>query len=205
MKATDHTMIHAIIGRHREGLDRLEKMWKDPKVLFYGDSIPKKRKSVCSIFLAGPTSRDAVPDYMWRKDAVHFLRVNGFTGLIFIPEPRGDSYLAERSEFDFTDSQVIYKWEHRGLKQATHRVFWIPRNKQQLLGLTTNREIGQWLGRAEYDQTISKSLFIGWPKNAVNMGSLAFELESSGVGYKQGKYFTSLLELCKQLVSVVKK
>lgn len=197
-------MIHAIVGRHREGLDRLENMWKDPKALFYGNKIPNVKKGVSSVFLAGPTSRDAVPDYMWRKDAHHFLRTIGFTGLIFVPEPRGDSYLTKRSSSaDFTEGDSIYAWEHRGLVKATHRVFWIPRNKQQLLGLTTNREIGQWMVRAQHNKKVSSTLFIGWPKEAVSMGSFAFELESSGVGYKEGQHFSSLDTLCTALVSTV--
>lgn len=185
------------ITRHKEGLDRLLAMWLDPKVLFYGDKIPGDEDLDPVVFLAGPTSRDAIPDYIWRKDAVHFLRQYGFKGYILVPEPRGYSNLAEERKEDFTDAQLIYEWEYEGLQQATHRVFWIPRNKEQLLALTTNREIGQWMGRAENNPIISDNLYIGWPDNAIKMGSLKFELNKSRVGAKEGDHFCSLEELCK--------
>lgn len=189
------------IALHREGLERLLSMWLDPKVLFYEDPVPEQETS-SAIFLAGPTSRHGIPDYMWRKDAVHFLRRYGYSGKILVPEPRGYSYLAKERPDDFTDAQKIYQWEYAGLKRATHRVFWIPRNKEQLLGLTTNREIAQWMGRAENSKKISASLYIGWPDDAAKTGSLNFELQQSKVGIKKGEHFRSLEELCKELAAV---
>lgn len=199
MRKTDSLSLSAVVDLHMEGLRRLRAMWLDTKVLFYEDEVPEKREDL--IFLAGPTSRDGIPDYMWRKDAVHFLRLYGYEGRILVPELRGYSYLAERSKDDFTDTDTIIRWEHVALKNASHRVFWIPRNREQLLGLTTNREISQWMGRAESNESISESLFIGWPHDAVNMASMDFELQESRVGRKKGGHYTSLEALCKELAS----
>ena len=201
MKRLDSLALSNTIDLHEEGLKRLRRMWLDPKVLFYEDKIPRGSSDEKTVFLAGPTSRDGIPDYMWRKDAVHFLRVHGCTGNILVPEPRGYSYLAEDCEDDFTDAERIYEWEHEGIRNATYPIVWIPRNMQQLLGLTTNREIGQLMGRAEHETLLSKNLFIGWPQSAKKIGSLEFELRKAEVGFLKGEHFTSLEELCKEIGS----
>lgn len=187
------------LSLHKDAIDKLHTMWNDDKVLFYGNHIPEKSKG--SVFLYGPTSRDGIPEYMWRKDAIFFLRRYGFSGTIFVPEYRGQSFLSDPDslEHDFTDSRTIYKWERDAGQAAEFKLFWIPRNTEQLLGLTTNREIGQWMGRAEKDDSINNNLFIGWPSNASKMGSLQYELQESKVGYLQGEYFASLKVLCKTL------
>lgn len=186
-----------------QGLSRLRNMWLDPKVLFYDNLLPEMFTTLCpAVFLAGPTSRDGIPDYMWRKDAIHYLRSNGYDSYILVPEHRGQSYLShDASGDDFTDTVDVHQWEYDGLWRATYRLFWIPRNLQQLLGITTNREFAQWTARAESSPEISRSLFIGWPDDAKKMGSMRFELEKSNVGHKKGDHFTSLEELCKKLAS----
>lgn len=200
MRNIDKGKLREVISRHEEGLRRLEKMWNDPKVLFYEDSIPKHPTK--SVFLFGPTSRDGVPDYMWRKDQVFFLRHFGFKGIIFVPESRGYSYLVRKGEVDFTDSQKIYTWEHDAGIIATYKSVWIPRNTQQLLALTTNRELGQLLGRAEYDKKLSDNLFIGWPEDAVKMGSMNYELIKARVGCRGGSHFKTLEDLCREIAVV---
>ena len=173
------------IDKHIEGLRRLNKMWLDPKVLFYDDNIEdylERMKNEGAVVLAGPTSRDAIPDYLWRKDAHHYLRASGFEGFIIVPEFRGQSYLQNTFKDDFTSSEFVRHWERTGLRHSQYRMFWIPRNREQLLGLTTNRELGQWIAFAENDLEVSKRLFIGWPDGTPNMGSLEFEIHTSKVG-----------------------
>lgn len=187
------------VTNHRIALERLLSMWLDPNVLFYEDEIPEKKEGNPSVFLAGPTSRHGIPDYMWRKDAVHCLRSYGYCGKIYVPEPRGYSYLADERSDDFTSAEQIYYWENRGIHQAVDVVVWIPRDKQQLLGLTTNREVGQLMGRAENDPDLSSHLYIGWPDHAEHMGSLNYELKQSGVGAKKGEHFDSLQSLCREI------
>lgn len=201
MKNMSALRLSATVDLHMEGLRRLRNMWLDSKVLFYEDEVPAKRVGDPMIFLAGPTSRDGIPDYMWRKDAIFFLRTFGYEGKILIPEPRGYSYLADRNDDDFTDSHNIHQWEYDGIHRCDALVFWIPRNLEQLLGITTNRELGQALERAKTSQDFSRSLFIGWPKNAKKMGSMNFELEQAEVGRMKGNHYTSLEALCKELAS----
>lgn len=174
-------------------------MWLDPHVLFYEDEVFEKY-ATNSVFLAGPSSRDGIPDYMWRKDAVFFLRKYGYTGYIIVPEPRGYSFLSKKMT-DFTNRAEIPRWERYGLRTATYILFWIPRNREQLLGLTTNREIGQWMGKAEHDSQANKKLFIGWPDGAVNMGSLSMEIEEGKIGHLNGEHFVSLGTMCRAVVS----
>jgi len=195
----DELKLSQTVAKHKEGLERLLAMWLDPNVLFYEDEIPEKKMCNPTVFLAGPTSRHGIPDYIWRKDAIHYLRHSGYWGKIIVPEPRGYSYLAGTAFNDFTDAEKIYQWERRGIHQSNDVVFWIPRNRQQLLGLTTNREVGQLMGRAEHDKELSEHLYIGWPEKADSMGSLNYELNQAKVGVKKGGHFNSLEDLCRRL------
>jgi len=182
--------VRSAIALHAEGLKRLQAMWLDEKVLFYDDPLDKcferlrekdagnEARAASSVFLAGPTSRHAVPDYLWRKDAHYYLRKSGYTGYILVPEFRGQSYLQNTFKADFTNSEYVYEWERSLLRACEFRMFWIPRDDGQLLALTTNRELGQWLGIAEYDETIAGNLFVGWPKGTKHMGSIEFEMKS---------------------------
>lgn len=202
MKYTEGLKISHIVATHEEGLRRMRDMWLDPNVFFYDDEVPEKKEGDTMIFLLGPTSRDGIPDYMWRKDAVHYLRSAKYVGKILIPEYRGGSYLSLEGTADFTDARKIFVWEHNGIRRSSALLAWIPRNGQQLLGLTTNRELGQAMGRAEHDKKWSKRLFIGWPENAKNMGSIGFELEDAKVGHLEGGHFDSLQKMCEKVASL---
>jgi nucleoside 2-deoxyribosyltransferase len=106
-----------------------------------------------SIFLAGPTPRDAnTPS--WRPEAVAKLARMGFRGTVFVPEhPSGglppDSY----------DAQI--SWEWAALDQATVVVFWVPRELATLPGFTTNVEFGYLAA--------SSKLILGFPDSADKM------------------------------------
>lgn len=89
-----------------------------------------------SIFLVGPTPRNgAVPS--WRPQALEILEKLGFDGLVYVPERKD-----WKSQFDYMD-QV--EWEYAGISAATFIVAWVPRNLENMLGLTTNVEFGYWL------------------------------------------------------------
>jgi len=96
---------------------------------------PLPATCAASIFLAGPTPRDAsVPS--WRPEALALLRAKGFTGTVFVPEP-------EKRLFDESfayEAQV--EWETRALARADVIVFWIPRRVVGMPALTTNDEWG---------------------------------------------------------------
>jgi hypothetical protein len=91
-----------------------------------------------SIFLAGPTPRDAETK-SWRPEAIRLLETARFSGSVMVPEWRD---MNKQVQFD---SQV--EWENDGLEQATVIAFWIPRNLENMPAFTTNVEFGRYVGR----------------------------------------------------------
>lgn len=91
-----------------------------------------------TIFLAGPTVRGNQPHLTsWRLDAVTEFKRRGFAGNLIIPE---FSNRKESDQFRYD----IPQWEYAGLQMAHCIMFWIPRTKE-LIGLTTNHELGYWM------------------------------------------------------------
>lgn len=115
--------------------------------------------SLCSIFLAGPTVRGNQTHLTsWRPNAVDEFSKQGFEGNLIIPE------FSNNKESD----EVRYDlplWEFDGLKKCDCIMFWIPRTRE-LIGLTTNHEIGYWMGR-DRDKII-----YGRPRDAFRMSYL---------------------------------
>ncbi len=91
-----------------------------------------------SIFLAGPTPRDAETK-SWRPEALDILRAEGFDGTVFVPENSDGS-----ASFTY-DGQV--EWELQALHSATVVLFWIPREVIQMPAFTTNVEYGHFIAR----------------------------------------------------------
>jgi hypothetical protein len=90
-------------------------------------------RCLASIFLAGPTPRDAhTPS--WRPEALALLRARGFAGAVFVPEPDDGRF---RDDYD---AQVA--WETAALARADCVLFWVPRNLDAMPALTTNDEWG---------------------------------------------------------------
>lgn len=119
--------------------------------VIYSDQEPSFVKF--SIFLAGPTprSKDVLS---WRPDAIKILENLNFKGIVFVPERKG---IIEK--FDYTD-QV--EWEQTCLNYCDEIIFWVPRNMDNMLGLTTNVEFGFWMAKNP-----GKVLY-GRPSNAPN-------------------------------------
>jgi nucleoside 2-deoxyribosyltransferase len=112
-------------------------------VIKYETSIEEVDWKLPSIFLAGPTVRGHQSHLIsWRPAACALLEVNGFKGNVIVPE------FKERSESDKYRYDVPV-WEFKGLQNSHVILFWIPRTRE-LIGLTTNFEIGYWLGRAPH-------------------------------------------------------
>ena len=86
-----------------------------------------------SIFLAGPTPRDN-SIVSWRPEALSILERLNYDGVVFVPEPFGQDYLYQ------------VNWEKCGLTAASVIVFWVPRVKWVMAGLTTNVEFGRYIG-----------------------------------------------------------
>jgi len=93
-----------------------------------------------SVFLAGPTVRGNQP-YLtsWRFEAIEEFKKNGFDGILVVPE------FPDKTESD-KGKRWIPEWEHTGLRLSTVIMFWVPRTRE-LIGLTTNHEIGYWMAR----------------------------------------------------------
>lgn len=96
--------------------------------------------SVPSIFLAGPTVRGHQTNLTsWRFEAIEIFKENGFEGNLIIPEfDEPQNHCDSRTDLPL--------WEFESMRQADCIMFWIPRTKE-LIGLTTNYEIGYWTCR----------------------------------------------------------
>jgi len=95
-----------------------------------------------AVFLAGPTVRGNQQHLQpsWRFEAIEEFNRQGFDGAVIIPE------FVSKTESDKA-KPWIPEWEYNGLKRADAILFWIPRTRE-LIGLTTNWELGYWMGKA---------------------------------------------------------
>lgn len=89
-----------------------------------------------TIFLAGPTPRDAVTK-SWRPEALQLLEKYKFIGNVYVPENRifTDGY-------DY-DQQVAWEW--MALETSTAIIFWVPREMECMPAMTTNVEFGHYV------------------------------------------------------------
>ena len=121
------------------------------QVIHAGEPIPSKFSK--SVFLAGPTPRDAnVPS--WRPEALQLLAAKGYDGVVFVPESRDGvrpDYVAQM------------KWEQDSQNCSDLILFWIPRDMKTMPALTTNTEFGIW---ASLDPA---RLFVGAPPQAAHV------------------------------------
>lgn len=93
------------------------------------------------IFLAGPTVRGNQQHLTsWRFACIEEFQKQKFDGSLIIPE------FANKTESDKGKDWIV-SWEFNGLKRADCIIFWIPRTRE-LIGLTTNFELGYWLNRS---------------------------------------------------------
>ena len=91
------------------------------------------------IFLAGPTVRGH-QQYLqpsWRFAAIDEFQRRGFQGSLIVPEFE-DGTLSDKGRYD------LPIWEYARLKLADCILFWVPRTRE-LIGLTTNFELGYWM------------------------------------------------------------
>jgi hypothetical protein len=118
------------------------------KVVYSDDPVPEGTMCVFpgttklvpnSIFLAGPTPRDAETP-SWRPEALKILANLGFDGTVFVPEWKNKNPEIERNYLD----QVEWEWE--ALHKSDTIVFWVPREIEKMPAFTTNVEFGFYLG-----------------------------------------------------------
>lgn len=150
------------------------------KIKYYGDEIGTNEKS---LVLCGPTPRsDEVKS--WRPTAIKILEELQFDGIVYVPE--------YKSEICFNYEEQV-NWEREVYKSAKIIIFWVPRKKPDMLGLTTNVEFGYWLktGKCIY----------GRPSDAERVRYLdwLYKLE-----YDEKPYY-ELKELLKKAISLVNK
>jgi len=91
-----------------------------------------------SIFLAGPSPRGRGEGFPadWRDEAFTIFEKKEFDGHLFVPRPtsgNADSY----------DGQI--EWELHHLDSADIIMFWVPRKAPDMMGLTTNIELGMYV------------------------------------------------------------
>lgn len=111
------------------------------EIVYTGEEMPDSFTK--SIFLAGPTPRNAKEQKSWRPDALKLLEDMGYDGIIFVPENRNGEF-----KMDY-DDQI--EWEEKYLNVADCIVFWVPRDLTpdskdfpKMAALTTNIEWGKW-------------------------------------------------------------
>lgn len=110
-----------------------------------------------SIFLAGPTRRGSCFEESWRYKACEILHNLHFDGTIYVPEyPR-------QTPWDDANIERQTEWEWEALELATTICFWIPRDKDEMIGLTTNVEFGRYITMKP------DSIVLGCPEDAFRM------------------------------------
>lgn len=129
-------------------------------VFRYDTPVERVKESKYSVFLAGPTVRGHQQHLQpsWRFEAIEHFQKAGFCGDLIVPE------FPDKAESD-KGKEWIPLWEYEGLKHAKRILFWVPRTRE-LIGLTTNWELGFWIGR---DFT---KISYGRPDDAYRIGYL---------------------------------
>lgn len=118
------------------------------QVLRYENTHEEVKADSCvpKIFLAGCTVRAHQTHLTsWRKEAIALFEKQNFHGVLLIPE-----FLSRENAN--LEKGLIPVWEFNALNEADCILFWIPRT-EELLGLTTNYELGYWTAR-ERDKVI---------------------------------------------------
>jgi hypothetical protein len=87
-----------------------------------------------SLFLAGPTPRDAETP-SWRPEALRILAELGYGSAVIIPEPRSGEW-----RHSYVDQTA---WEVEMRARADLIGFWVPRDLAHMPAFTTNIEFGE--------------------------------------------------------------
>lgn len=138
-----------------------------------------------SIFLAGPTPRDA-ETISWRIEAIKYLNENRFDGTVYIPE---DEFIRKN---DYVDQA---EWEREALTNATIIIFWIPRELEKMPAFTTNVEFGYWLAKT------SDKIIYGRPDSAKKIKYLDWLYKKES----DIEVFNSLEETIKKALEIINR
>lgn len=136
-----------------------------------------------SLFLAGPIPRDENA-ISWKKEAIDILEKYGFSGTVLIPEKR--VFVAKSNYMEEVD------WDLKALSLCDLIVFWIPRKKPYMLGLTSNVEFGYYINK--------KNILYGRPDDADEISYLDWLYKKD-----TGKLpFNSLEKLLVESIKILK-
>ena len=140
------------------------------KVLRYEQSLDNVNDG---LFLAGPTVRGNQPHLTsWRPECIALLEKYGFDGSVIVPE------FTSSTESD-KGKEWIPLWEYKGLQLAKVILFWIPRTRE-LIGLTTNFELGYWIARDR------NKMIYGRPDDAYRMSYLDIMWKADALRWRNG-------------------
>jgi len=129
-----------------------------------------------TVFLAGPTVRGNQQHLIsWRFEAINIFKDKNFEGNLIIPE------FIDKTESDKHRDDIPI-WEYNGLSKCHVIMFWIPRTRE-LIGLTTNHELGYWMGR---DRT---KIVYGRPDDAYRIKYLDIMWKEDAKRYKNCNNF----------------
>ncbi len=134
-----------------------------------------------AIFLAGPTTRTGEITE-WRLESIKILRKMNFSGVVYVPE-----YL-DMKLIDDVGFIKQSEWEREAMENAEVILFWVPRNLDNLPGLTTNVEFGYWLH--------SGKVIYGRPKEAEKVKYLDWLYEKE----TNEKPFDDLEKMLKKII-----
>lgn len=97
-----------------------------------------------SVFLAGPTPRDAETK-SWRPDAIDLFSKHPLSKDISI-------FVPERSSMEYRNNYYDQvEWEKRGLTYSSIILFWVPRKLDTMPAFTTNVEFGFYMASRPND------------------------------------------------------
>lgn len=144
-----------------------------------------------SIFLAGPTPRDAETP-SWRPEALRILEALGYDGVVFVPEARDGKW---RKDYD---GQL--EWEEKHLHMADCILFWVPRELARMPAFTTNDEWGTWkysgkcvfgappeAPKVNYQRYYAKKLLVPNAETLEGTITLALEMVKDGAMRSDGE------------------
>ena len=145
-------------------------MYPDELKIIYSDSESKPVTSPMSLFLAGPTPRDADTE-SWRPQAIEYLRKINFKGYVYVPEKEN----GWDKTFEYKEQ---IEWEESALIKSGVILFWIPRELEKMPAFTTNIEWGVWSDRKP------RKLVLGAPEDAPKMDYMRYYADKLGIPNK---------------------
>lgn len=126
-------------------------------IVNWSNQVADDDKYMPHIFLAGPTNRTLTYKDSWRNKAVEYITNLGFEGMVHVPEFKEGVKWDDR----YIKQQTMWEWDCLGFSEVI--MFWVPRDKEEMIGLTTNVEFGRYITLKP------ESVVLGYPEDAFRM------------------------------------